>query len=387
MRLHANFRLAFPYAALQAAIFFTLGIYLPFWPLWLEGRGLGATEIATLLAASAWLRILATPAFGLVADRWSYGRFLPHLLAAGALCTFGLFHYLHGFWALLPVQVLAICLFHPLIPLSDSRSMAAVRAHGLDYGRIRLWGSLAFILASSAGGWLIAENASDVILLLIMIGLGLCLMTAGLLPSGRTEPRNFEMSGLRTLIGNWRFMTFLAAAALLQSSHALYYGFGSIYWRSTGFDEITIGIFWAIGVIAEIAFFAYGAFFLKRFGTKGLLLLAGLAGCIRWSLTPILPFAETTLLLQCLHALTYAAAHLGAMHFISAHTPVSLAATAQTLYAALTGGLAMGGMLFLAGPLYAALHGQAYFIMSLLSLAGVIVVIALPASNDHKEAP
>ncbi|WP_051609078.1 MFS transporter [Fodinicurvata fenggangensis] len=387
MRLHANLRLAFPYAAFQAAIFFTLGIYLPFWPLWLEEHGLGATEIAVLLAASAWLRILATPAFGLLADRWAYGRFLPHLLAAGALCTFGLFHYLHGFWALLPVQVLAICLFHPLIPLSDSRSMAAVRIHGLDYGRIRLWGSLAFILASSAGGWLIADSASDVILLLIMIGLGFCLLTASLLPYGGTAPRKFEMSGLSSLMANRDFLAFLAAAALLQSSHALYYGFGSIYWRSTGFDETTIGLFWAIGVIAEIAFFAYGAFFLKRFGTKGLLLLAGLAGCIRWSLTPVLPLAETTLLLQCLHAFTYAAAHLGAMHFISAHTPSTLAATAQTLYAALTGGLAMGGMLFLAGPLYDTLQGQAYFIMSLLSLAGVIAVIALPASSDHKEVP
>lgn len=387
MRLGTKLKLAAPYASLQAAIFLTLGIYLPFWPLWLESRGLSSTDIAILLASAAWLRILATPLFGYAADRWRHGAYLPQLLAAGAFCVFGLFHFLHGFWALLAAQLVAICLFHPLIPLSDSRSMKAVRTYGLDYGRIRLWGSLTFIIASSAGGWLIARSSPDSTVLLLMLGLGLAGLAACWLPSGRWEARGLDRAALRSLIADRKFLGFIVAAALLQSSHAVYYGFGSIYWRSIDFDEVTIGALWALGVIAEIAFFAFGAHFLKRLGIRGLLILAGLAGLVRWSLTPLAFTPELTGLLQCLHAFTYAAAHLGAMHFIAAHAPLALAASAQTLYAALTGGLAMGGMLFLAGPLYSEFQGHAYFFMSLLSTLGAIAAIALPAANDHKETP
>ena len=42
-----------------------------------------------------------------------------------------------------------------IMPLTETVAMSGVKAAGLDYGRMRLWGSLSFIAASFCGGWVV----------------------------------------------------------------------------------------------------------------------------------------------------------------------------------------------------------------------------------------
>ena len=365
-------RSALPFALLQATVFLALGLHLPFWPLWLADKGLSVEQIGLLLAVAAWIRIAATPALGQAADRWRHGRLMIPLLALAAAAGYAGFLTADGFLLLLALQAITFSCFMPLIPLADARTLAAGRRHGFDYGRVRLWGSLTFIIGSTGGGWLLGYRGIELLPWLLLGVMLLAALFGMRLPP--EPPRHVSQSGgMGRLLRDRRFLTILLASALLQSSHALLYGFASLHWRDAGLGEVTIGALWTLGVVAEIALFAAGPWLIHRLGPRGLLLLGGLGGLIRW---PLLALTTDPLLLlpaQALHGLTFGASHLGVMHLLTRHTPPSLAATAQTLNAAVTGGIAMGGALYTAGWLYETLGGQAFYTMALLSLGGLIV--------------
>jgi PPP family 3-phenylpropionic acid transporter len=181
-------------------------------------------------------------------------------------------------------------------------------------------------------------------------------------------------AALGRLAADRRFWLFVVSAAALQSSHQLYYGFGTLYWQGLGYSDTVIGILWAEGVVAEIVLFWYSAPFVARLGPLGLMALGGVAGIVRWSLMGVMPGLAAAAVLQLLHALTFGASHLGAMHFMAKSVPPGAAASAQSLYAALSAGLGSGLVMLVAGALYAAYGGQAYPFMALLSAAGLVGV-------------
>jgi PPP family 3-phenylpropionic acid transporter len=182
---------------------------------------------------------------------------------------------------------------------------------------------------------------------------------------------------MRAFAGDLRFWVFVAAASALQASHQVYYGFGTLYWRSLDFSEATIGLLWAEGVLAEILLFWQGQNLLTRLGPAGLMALGGAAGILRWSLAGMLTSLPSIAALQLLHALTFGASHLGAMHFLSRAVPLSAAASAQSVYAAVSSGIGGGLAMIVAGMLYAAYGGGAYLFMALLSAAGLLGAVRL----------
>jgi len=165
-------------------------------------------------------------------------------------------------------------------------------------------------------------------------------------------------------------MIILLGAALIQSSHAVYYGFGTVHWQQSGISETVIGFLWGEGVIAEIVVFSFGASLLKYLMPMHLVTLGGIAGVLRWFGTGLDDSLPTLLFLQVLHGFTFGATHLGVIHFISEEIPEDFSATAMSLYAAVAMGLVMGLMVIASGYLYSAFEGKAYFIVAIISAFG-----------------
>ncbi len=383
--------------AFYAAIFLVVGIQLPFWPVWLAGRGLDAQEIATVFAAAIWAKIITTPAIGALADRLGRRRMVMVALAALACVAYAALWPVAGWWPLLALTILAGIAHSALMPLGDSITLAAVRERGLDYGRIRVWGSVSFIVAAIGSGAALALAANagpgpgaapgsgsapgpggNEVLLLVLAAsavlLGACFALPASVRPVPTGARWAANGDLWRLAADRRFWLFVVSAAALQASHQLYYGFGTLYWRELGFSDTVIGLLWAEGVVAEIVLFWYSARLVERFGPLGLMALGGVAGILRWSLMGVLPGLGAAAVLQLLHAATFGASHLGAMHFMAARVPPGAAASAQSLYSALSAGLGSGLVMLAAGSLYAAYGGQAYPFMALLSAAGLVGV-------------
>jgi PPP family 3-phenylpropionic acid transporter len=373
-----------------AAIFLIVGVKAPFWPVFLSGRGLGAREIALLFAAAIWVNVIATPAIGALADRLDRRRLVMIVLAGIAIAGYAGMWTAGGFWALLVLTVIAGTSQAAIMPLGDSITLAAVRDIGIDYGRVRVWGSVTFIIAAVASGLFLArpigeKPGADAVLGLVIAASAVLLVACIVLPVGPAErSRASRWAAVRALTGNRRFWHFVAATAAIQASHQVYYGFGTLYWRSLGFSDAVIGALWAEGVVAEIVLFWQGRRLLARLGPLGLMMTGAAAGIVRWSLMGLLPGLAPAFALQVLHALTFGATHLGAMNFLSRTVPPSAAASAQALYSGASAGIGSGIVMLGAGALYSAYGGSAYLFMAALSAIGLVGVALLAGSAAQR---
>jgi PPP family 3-phenylpropionic acid transporter len=309
-------------------------------------------------------------------------------LALSACAAYAGLWSITGFEAILALNLVAGMAQSALMPLGDSITLAAVRDEGLDYGRVRVWGSVSFILAAIGSGAALALSPpggppgslpggtdNQVLFLVLAASAALLVACIGIPGAARSAlAMRSRWAALGRLAADRRFWLFVVSAAALQSSHQLYYGFGTLYWQGLGYSDTVIGILWAEGVVAEIVLFWYSAPFVARLGPLGLMALGGVAGIVRWSLMGVMPGLAAAAVLQLLHALTFGASHLGAMHFMAKSVPPGAAASAQSLYAALSAGLGSGLVMLVAGALYAAYGGQAYPFMALLSAAGLVGV-------------
>ena len=360
-----------------AAVFLAVGIHLPFWPAWLEHRGLSAAEISVILSVGVWIRAFANPLVAHFADRSGAHRKIILISAAGGVVTYALFGLADGFWPLFAVNILASAMFMALIPLGENLASRAAREYRFDYGRVRLWGSIAFILAAYAAGWVV-ERTGDAATLWMMIAALAAAFLAGFgLPDRKLKTRRSIRFPALILLRRRKFLVFMAAVSLLQASHAALYIFGTIHWRAAGLSNDVIGALWAEGVIAEILLFAFSGAVVARFSPVRLMLLAAAAGIVRWAVLANYTDLGVLIAVQWLHAFTFGAAHLAAMQFMLRTVPESMSASAQSLYSGFAIGLVMGVMMLVTGWLYAGFGGAAFYAMIALSAGGGLIALWL----------
>jgi len=372
-------------SAFYFAHFVLLGIALPYWPVWLQSRGLGPVEIAVILSVGRWASVVTTPLFATLADRRGEIKILLILLTSGVLASYTANHFAHGFGALLAIAVCTAIFASPVMPVCESLTMLhAVRGH-VDYGRVRLWGSISFMLATFAGGALLEAVNPDAILWAITGCTGVTILVAACLPDTRSELVARRRGAFGQLARHPVMLLFIVTVAFLSSSHATMYAFGTIYWRQADLSEAFIGTLWAEGVIAEILLFAVGAVFMRRIRPADAMLLAASGGVLRWTVLALSTEPAALIAVQWLHALTFGAAHLGGMAFIVQAAPVGFSATVQSLYATFGMGAASALAILMVGPLYAKYGGPgAYYAMTGLSLLGGMAALILRRAWDGR---
>jgi PPP family 3-phenylpropionic acid transporter len=368
------------YASFYGGFFLTAGILLPFWPLWLENRGLGAVQIGLILAIGPWVRVLANPIVAQVADRSGRAKTVLAIFAGLSVLAFAGFIPAQGFWWILAISLIAAFCFPAMLPIGESQVMGAVLRHQLDYGRIRLWGSITFIVATLGAGRLLTGRDPDLVLYLVLAALAATFLAALSFPRQPADTDKTERRGIATLLTQPKFVLFVVTASLLQASHAVLNGFSTLHWRAAGISEAIIGGLWAEGVIAEIALFSVSGFFVARLGPLGLLAVAGVSGIVRWTVLAQTTDLTALLAVQVLHGITFGAVHLGAMHFVARNAPPGLSATAQGIYASATG-LAMGLAMIVAGGLFATFGGKAFLAMAAISAVGTGLVAVIWLQN------
>jgi PPP family 3-phenylpropionic acid transporter len=272
-----------------------------------------------------------------------------------------------------------------IMPLIEAVAVTGVKAGGLDYGRMRLWGSVSFVAATFSGGMVIERLGGGAGVWMILAGAVLTLVVSLLLPKPRfangdavTTSRLPAAAAAFDLLRRPVFLAFLFATGAIQGAHAAFYTFGALEWRSQGISATVVGLLWTVGVAAEIVLFAWSGWVMERVWATTLLILGALAAVVRWSVMSLDPPLALLFPLQALHGLTYGAAHLGAIHFIARAVPDASAGTAQALYATVAAGVAMGLSTLLAGHLYGG-HGggAAYLGMSAIALAGIVAALAV----------
>jgi PPP family 3-phenylpropionic acid transporter len=367
-------RFALKLGLFYAAYFFFGGVQLPFFPLWLEARGLDARAIGLIIAVPALVRIIVTPIVTHQADRHQA---LKATLVAGSmvgLLGMTVVGVMQGPIAILLAFAVAMAALSPMLSLSDAYALSGLGARERNYGPVRLWGSVAFIAGNVGAGFLLERLAPGHLIWLIVSSLSIVVVAALALTSLDPVPRpaaETPAASPKTLLRNPAFLAVVLASSMVQSSHAFYYGFSTIQWRAEGFDGRLIGLLWGLGVFAEIVLFALSGRLPKSLPPTALLAIGGCGAIVRWTAMAFDPPVAMLPALQLLHAASFGAAHLGMMGFLARNVPRELAATAQG-FAATWSGIVNASATFVSGFVYAATGSLAYLVMAAMALIGLI---------------
>jgi MFS transporter, PPP family, 3-phenylpropionic acid transporter len=356
-------------AAFYAALFVVLGVQMPFLPVWLAARGLDAGAIGLVLAIPMVVRVFAIPLATHRADRHDALRAALMVASCAAALGYVGLALAPGIAAIIAAYALTSLFNTPIMSLTEAYALRGLMSHGRAYGPVRLWGSVAFIGGTMGAGFALDIMAAGNLIWILVAAMSLTAVAAfALAPLKlRAAGAAAKAASVRTLLRAPALLWGVAAASLIQASHAVYYGFSALDWKAAGFDGGTIGMLWSVGVVAEIALFAVSG--RLAVSPTALLAIGAAGGVLRWGAMafdlPLVLLAP----LQCLHALSFGATHLGSMGLITRTVAPELGATAQG-YFAVALGLVMAVTTAMSGVLYARWGGSAYAAMAVVAALG-----------------
>lgn len=376
---------ALPYWRLSGFYFFyfaLLGGTAPFLALYFDHLGFSPARIGELIAIPMLMRCLAPNLWGWLGDHTGQ-RLL--IVRFGALCTLvcfaGIFFSQSYAWLALIMATHAF-FWHAVLPQFEVITLAHLREQAARYSQIRLWGSIGFIVAVVGLGLLfecLSLDAYPAALLVIMAGI---VVSSFWVPNAQPvlRPSTLESEGFVRQLRRPGILAFYVCVGLMQLSNGPYYTFLTLHLEGVGYSRGAIGLFWALGVVAEILLFLVMARLLQRYSLRAVLLASFLITAVRWLLLGSLPqYLPMLLLAQCMHAATFGAFHAACIHFVQRSFADRQQGQAQALYVSLAG---IGGAL---GALYAGYSWKGlgpawtFAIASLVALlAAFIIATRLP---------
>lgn len=347
--------------AFYFAFFGALGVFLPYFSLWLVAHGLSRAEATRILSLVPLMSLVAPPVAGLVADARRARGLVLRLASLGAFAAFLCFFVVRARVALYAATALFAFARAPITALVDATTLEHVRHHGGSYGRIRLWGSLGFLLTALAAGTLVERDGTGAVVVAGAWGLGLAAALAFALPSPPPAHDERAVGAWLHLLGDARWWLFFVAAALGYMATAAYDSGFSLHLTALGYGGRFIGVAWATGVAAEIVLMAASRRLMDAVGVERLFALTLVAGAVRWTLLSRVTSPVAILCLQPLHGITFGLFWVAGVTLVRARGHAAPTA-AQGLFSAAVGlgslvGMNLTGRLLEAGGgplLYAA---------------------------------
>jgi MFS transporter, PPP family, 3-phenylpropionic acid transporter len=359
-------------ALFYGSIFAIIGCHLPFFPVWLRAVGIDAAWIGVISAVSAVTRFTVLPVVTSLAERHAAVRGAMMATAIIAALGFAVIGTQHMPLAVFLTYAVTAAAWTPTVPLTDAYALRGVARYGLDYGRLRLWGSAAFI-AAVLGCGLLADviEAKHLIWVIVAVAGLAALVGFGLQPLDSRATKSTVAGGTGALLRDGGFLAIIAASGLIQGSHSTYYVFGSITWQLAGLGGLTIAGLWVIGVIAEIAVFALSPRFTLQPST--LVIIGGLGAMARWLITAQEPPVAVLAVVQLAHGVSFGLTQVGIMGLMVRHVPMPVVTRAQG-YLAACGGIVASTASIVSGAIYARYGQGAYYAMAAMALSGAAVM-------------
>jgi PPP family 3-phenylpropionic acid transporter len=350
------------------------GIQLPFFAVWLKAIGIDVAWIGLIIATPSLCRFTVLPFVTAAAERRHVLRGTMIALAFATTAGFALLGLLHQPLAILAMYALIACVWTPITPLTDGYALKGVAVHGLDYGRMRLWGSTSFVIGALVAGLALdLIDARNVIWVIVAAALVSAFVSLGLPPLEAPVAAPGRLATAGGLLRAPLFLAIIAASALIQGSHAAYYAFASIAWQHAGYGGVTVAALWSLGVIAEIVVFALSP--RLTLAPTTMVLIGAASAMVRWTITALEPRFEWLVAVQLLHGFTFGITQVGIVALMVRTVPHHMLASGQGYMAALHGVvfslLTMGS-----GLIYARAGEGVYFAMAVVALAGGAVMAA-----------
>ena len=359
-----------------AAYFAAMGLILPFFPIYLDDKGFDVAMIGVITGLIALAKVVAPPWVGHLLDSQSATRTHQFIIIASsmaAICAlfFGLFDNIYLF----ALMVFLFGVFWAsVLPLTDGLSISIAESQAADYGRLRVWGSVGFIITSMAGGWWLVGAYIDTFPLALAALMFISVFAALGFPKLQTAAPHVSQH----VAFSKTFYIVLAIAFIMQVSHGAYYGFFSLYLTAAGFSGSQIGLYWVIGVVAEIFLMWRWTQPLQQANPAIVFILCLLLASLRWVGIGMSTDVILLALFQLLHAASFAAFHVTAIAWVKRLAPDPRHAAAQGLYSA--AGFGLGSSIGIMGcGLIVSLfsYNMAFYLCAIISLLAIPLTYGL----------
>ena len=322
--------------------FATIGVLLPYWNLYLKHLEFSARQIGELSAVLLATKIFAPYIWGWIADHTGKRLLVIRLAVFLGMFVFSATLVFQEYWSLLIILTAFSFFWNATLPQFEAATMNNLGDKKHMYSRIRLWGSIGFIVTASLLAPILETHGIQNLPMIILIILGITCINTLFVSEGSSNTQKQAASSMLKICLQPSVLALLLAAFLIQASHGPYYTFFSIFAEANGYSRGLIGQLWSLGVIAEVVVFFLVYRWLLRLGAKILLVIAMLLTSIRWWLIayyveylPILLFA------QLLHAASYGLFHAAAIHLIDRYFSGSVQGRGQALFSSI--GFGLGG--------------------------------------------
>ncbi len=377
-----------PYWRLSGFYFFyfaTLGVLVPYWSLYLQSVGFAPVDIGNLLAILMFSRIVAPVVWGWIADHREQRMAVVRLASFLTVAAFGGAFFGASFWWLAAVMLLFSFFWHASLPLLEVFVMHHTAARPGAYGRVRLWGSIGFIVSVLALGPVIdAHGPWWVVPALLSLMLGIWLFSLTLPESEMKGP--VEHAGpFRHVLLRPEVFAFLLACLLMQISHGPYYTFYSIYLEGYGYSKTLIGALWAFGVVCEIGVFLSMSRLLARISVRAVLTVSFFLAAVRWLLIGYYPDSLPVLTVaQALHAATFGSFHASAIQLVHRFFTGRHRHRGQAIYGSLSFGIGGAVGSLYSGHTWATLGPTVTFNVAAAAAGLAFVVAWLFLTRDNR---
>ncbi len=330
-----------------------VGMFSPYWSLYLKSIRFSAIEIAILMSIQPVTRMIAPNIWGWLADRTGKRLQVVQIAATlSAVCYLGVFATT-SFWGMFLVLALMGFFWSASMPLVEATTLSYLGKHSARYGRIRSWGSIGFIVSVVGLGYAFDYIAISWLLWAgVVCELGILIFSRQI-PHVEVLAHHTDHQPIRQIVMQPRVLALLGACFLMSVAHGPYYTFYSIYLVEHGYAKSAVGGLWALGVICEIGVFFLMPMLVRRFGYTRILLVSFSAAVVRFLL---IGWAVDSLVLllvaQMLHALSFGAYHAASVGLIHEFFQGRHQSKGQALFGSLTYGA--GGMLggLASGPIW-----------------------------------
>jgi PPP family 3-phenylpropionic acid transporter len=375
------------FALFYALYFALLGCIAPFWGLYLQHLEFSAKDIGLLMGMFGVVRILAPNIWAAQARHFNSTLHMIRLAGLLTVVSFTLIFIARDLVWVAVVMVAYGFFWAAMLPQYEALCMESLGNQLDRYSRVRLWGSLGFVMTVGVLGavfdqWGIALLPVIMWILMVLITVNTWLVSQ----DKRPKEQVLGQASFLSLLTSKAVIGFIVVNIFLQISFGPYYTFFSIFLESAGYSASLIGVFWAIGVIAEVILFWQFGRIMHLMSWRTWIAVSLIVTGIRWALTGYLLHSIWTLiLLQTLHAFSFAAMHAVSMRYIQSLFPGSLQARGQALYSSVSFGLGGAIGAFASGLLWESLGGTLVFL-----LAGIVsmlaAVIAIYTLDNEKTA-
>ena len=324
--------LALSFAGSMGAI----GAFGPYFGLVMDRLGYSAAVIGGIWALMPLTRLVLTPAWAAVADRYRVGTRILQATTLGSVVAVAAMA--SGALPALGIAVAMVALSAmraPVQPILDSltvQTLEVLQRPPTEYGRIRLWGSVAFLVCAGTAAW----AAEAVAWVAAPLGLAVAVWAVGfgvtlLLPRGGTLQPVAVGPALRSLTRRPGVGVLLASLCLYGMGMNAYDAWYGVHIEHLGLPSRYIGLALACGVVVEIGVMAVASRLLRDRDPVRLVVLAMGVASVRWALTATLTSAWLLTVLQMAHGVVYAVGWVALVELMRRLAPPEVRASAQGL--------------------------------------------------------